>query len=111
MYFSANLFNNYYKFLGTDDEGKTNLERTSSLAYFLALDQLQVGQENPNAVINMYKDSDSRKSFMEKVGEIFVIAKNGSVEYQANILGYINGVDGGNNSMSSKTGKTSFLLR
>ncbi|EEL12935.1 MULTISPECIES: AAA family ATPase [Bacillus] len=105
LYFSATLFNKYYKLLGTNDEGKLNLERTSSLAYFLALDQMQKDEEEPNAVINMYKDSLSRKNFMEKVGEIFVIAKNGSFEYQANILGCINKVEGGGNSMSSKTGK------
>lgn len=101
MYFSAHIFSKYYKLLGTQQqEGKTNLERTSILLYFLAIDRIQ--KENDIDVIDVNKDSVLRRKFMDSVTEISVFYTKDEKEYQANYLGEVNH---DNNKMAVKAGK------
>ncbi|WP_240378175.1 AAA family ATPase [Bacillus piscicola] len=101
MYFSAKAFNEFYPQLSTQREGKTNLERTSSLAYFLAIDQLQ--KMNESETIDVHKDSPLKRQFVEKVSELLVLGDQGTQEMQANCLGIINLESG--DKIKTKVGK------
>lgn len=104
MYFSSKIFNECYQLLGTENQGKLNIERTSSLVYFLATNMVQ--REENVEVVNVHKDSTMRKSFTDAVSSLFVLGRNAEgLEYQANYLGQIT-ID--SNTMAVKTGKNFF---
>ncbi len=101
MYFSLDLFKESYKLLSDQSDGKTNQERTSGLAYFLAIDMLQ--HELSQEIVAVPPRSEERKKFTEAVTNLLVIDKNNDgYEYQANHLGLITLDDV---SISTKTGK------
>lgn len=103
MYFTSKGFSHYYKLLNTVKEtGKTNLERTSSLVYFLAQDKLQ--KKYSVDTIDVSSNSDLRKEFQNAVKEILAVDTKTNEEVQANHLGVLN-IEDSKNSIFIKTGK------
>ena len=77
MFFSPSILKASYANLIKLDasNGKSRKERVSGLRYLLATSQLSQKQGNPN--INLAVGSDSRKEFVEAVGEVVALNDQG----------------------------------
>ncbi|MCA1054313.1 AAA family ATPase [Rossellomorea aquimaris] len=102
MYFSSRAINEFYPELKSASEGKINLERTSSLVYFLATDIVE--KRSNEEVVDVQKGSPLRNMFSSVVSDILTFGTLNSEELQGNYLGEITKEEL-KNRISTKVGK------
>lgn len=105
MYINEVTFSENFRLLkpwtnnSANEKTKMNLERTSSLTYFLSVDRLQ--KSTGQSIVEI-RNPKVKKEFLNYVTDLTVLENTGDIEYQVTDLGEIRK---DNNKMSIKANK------